>query len=461
MRAGDPPGTSTNGREQRRTAGDGVTVRGVTTSADEPRLSGGAYVRLILLGAVIGLPAALVAAGFLALVHELEDWVWHDLPDALGHSTPPWYLIVGLPVLGAALVVAARTFLPGDGGHSPLDGISAKPTPVSHAPGVALAALASLVFGAVIGPEAPLIALGSVVGLLITHVVTVDTKHHGVLAMAGSFSAISALFGGPIVAGILLIEAGVGMGALLIPVLLPGLVAAAVGYLLFVGLGDWGGLEETTLAVPGLPVYDGTSVRDLLLAIAIGIITAILCEVVRVFGRRTLATAPRIGMAPLLLAGGLAVGLLALVAEGLGADSQDVLFSGQYSLPALVAEDSAKILLVLVAAKALGYAICLGCGFRGGPVFPAIFLGVGLAMFAVIWLDVSPTLAVAVGTAAGMAAMTKLLIAPLLLAAILVGSGNSDAVPAAVFAASAAWVVTQALERLAIARAPKRVGFSS
>ena len=433
----------------------------MTTSADEPRLSGGAYLRLILLGAVIGLPAALVAAGFLALVHELEDWVWHDLPDALGHSTPPWYLIVGLPVLGAALVVAARTFLPGDGGHSPLDGISAKPTPVSHAPGVALAALASLVFGAVIGPEAPLIALGSVVGLLITHVVTVDTKHHGVLAMAGSFSAISALFGGPIVAGILLIEAGVGMGALLIPVLLPGLVAAAVGYLLFVGLGDWGGLEETTLAVPGLPVYDGTSVRDLLLAIAIGIITAILCEVVRVFGRRTLATAPRIGMAPLLLAGGLAVGLLALVAEGLGADSQDVLFSGQYSLPALVAEDSAKILLVLVAAKALGYAICLGCGFRGGPVFPAIFLGVGLAMFAVIWLDVSPTLAVAVGTAAGMAAMTKLLIAPLLLAAILVGSGNSDAVPAAVFAASAAWVVTQALERLAIARAPKRVGFSS
>ena len=57
--------------------------------------------------------------------------------------------------------------------------------------------------------------------------------------------------------------------------------------------------------------------------------------------------------------------------------------------------------------------------------------------------------------------MTKLLIAPLLLAAILVGSGNSDAVPAAVFAASAAWVVTQALERLAIARAAKRAGFSS
>lgn len=421
----------------------------MATSPEAPNLAGAAYLRLIALGAVIGAPAALVAAGFLALVHELEDWLWHDLPDALGHSSPPWYLVVGLPLAGAALVAAARAFLPGDGGHSPLDGIGAKPTPVSYAPGVALAALASLAFGAVIGPEAPLIALGSVVGLLVTRFVSVDPAHHGVLSMAGSFSAISALFGGPIVAGMLLIEAGVGMGALLIPVLLPGLVAAAIGYLLFIGLGDWGGLDQTALAIPGLPTYDGTSVRDLLLAVAFGILIAFLCEAVRILGRRTLASEPRMGMAPLLLAGGLVVGLLAVVADALGANSQDVLFSGQFSMTALVAEDSAKALLVLLVAKALGYAICLGCGFRGGPVFPAIFLGVGLAMFAVIAFDVSPTLAVAVGTAAGMAAMTKLLIAPLLFAALIVGSAGFDAISAAVLAASAAWVVTNALERLA------------
>jgi H+/Cl- antiporter ClcA len=419
----------------------------VTAAPERPQLSGAAYLRLILLGAVIGAPAALVAAGFLALVHELEDWLWHDLPDALGHSTPPWYLIVGLPVVGASLVVAARRSLPGDGGHSPLDGIGGKPTPISHGPGVALAALGSLAFGAVIGPEAPLIALGSVVGLLVTTVVTVDPRHHGVLAMAGSFSAISALFGGPVVAGMLLIEAGVGMGALLIPVLLPGLVAAAIGYLLFIGLGDWGGLEQTTLVIPDLPTYDGTSVRDLLLAVVLGILIAILCETVRMLGRRTLAFQPTVGMGPLLLAGGLAVGMLALVADSLGADSQDVLFSGQFSMSALVSEDSTKVLLVLVAAKALGYGICLGCGFRGGPVFPAIFLGVGVIMFTVIWFDVSPTLAVAVGTAAGMAAMTKLLVAPLLFAGLLVGSVGVDAVPAAVLAASAAWVVTAGLER--------------
>jgi H+/Cl- antiporter ClcA len=84
-----------------------------------------------------------------------------------------------------------------------------------------------------------------------------------------------------------------------------------------------------------------------------------------------------LGMASFLLAGGLAVGLIALLADGLGADSEDVLFSGQSSIPALVAEGSTAVVLVLLAAKALAYAVSLACGFRGGPIFPAAFLGIG------------------------------------------------------------------------------------
>jgi H+/Cl- antiporter ClcA len=67
----------------------------------------------------------------------------------------------------------------------------------------------------------------------------VDARDGRVLSTAGSFSAISALFGGPLVAAMLLLEAGVGLGAAIIPILIPGLVAAAIGYLIFVGLGDW------------------------------------------------------------------------------------------------------------------------------------------------------------------------------------------------------------------------------
>jgi H+/Cl- antiporter ClcA len=247
---------------------------------------------------------------------------------------------------------------------------------------------------------------------------------------------------------VLLVESGVGMGAAIIPILLPGFVAAAVGYLIFVGFGDWGGLDAPGLVVPDLPLYDGTHLLDLIVAIAVGLATASIVAVIdRLAGGLAGEGDPRLGMASFLLAGGLAVGLLALLADGLGADSQDVLFSGQASIPALIAESSTGVVLVLLVAKAIAYAISLASGYRGGPIFPAIFLGIGLATLPVVWFDVSPTLAIAVGTAAGTAAATRLLLTPMLFATLLVGVQGLDAVPAAVLAAVAAWLTATAIDR--------------
>ena len=72
-----------------------------------PQLAGRRYLALVLLGVVVGLPAAFVAALFLGLVHEAQQALWPD--------DPAWYLVVGLPVVGAAIVAGARAFLPGDG----------------------------------------------------------------------------------------------------------------------------------------------------------------------------------------------------------------------------------------------------------------------------------------------------------------------------------------------------------
>src|SRR5215211_6601222 len=131
-------------------------------------MSAGMYGRLVAVGALVGIPAALAAAVFLAFVHDLQHWLWEDLPNAIGVSSPPWYLVIGLPVVGACIVLAARRLLPGDGGHPPLKGIGGGPVPVSHGPGIVLAAIGTLSFGAVLGPEGPLIALGAVVGGVFT-----------------------------------------------------------------------------------------------------------------------------------------------------------------------------------------------------------------------------------------------------------------------------------------------------
>ena len=396
--------------------------------------------RLIGLGALIGIPAALLAGLFLAVVHWLEDWLWDP--------NPAWYAILALPVIGAAIVIAARTWLPGDGGHPPLEGIGGGAVPLRNAAGIALAAIGTLAFGAVLGPEAPLVALGSVVGVAMATLGRAGEQETQVLALAGSFSAISALFGGPIVGGLLMIESGLDRGAALLPALIPGFVAAALGYVLFIGLGDWGGLNAQAIAVPGLPTYTGTHVLDLLVGIGVGVASAITVVAVRAAAAENARLGPlRLGMPRLLLAGGLAVGVLAEIANLLGGNPNDVLFSGQAAIPDLIAQGSVGIVLLLLVTKGIGYAVSLSCGFRGGPVFPAIFLGIAFGTLCVDWFDVSPTLAVSVGAAAGMAAGTRLLLTPVVFAALLVGHAGADTVPAAVLASVAAWLTAAAADR--------------
>ncbi|MGW5241933.1 chloride channel protein [Monashia sp. NPDC004114] len=418
------------------------------------------YLRLVLIGLLIGIPAALVGAAFLSLVHVLEDLLWTDLPKAMGVSRPPWYLVVGLPVVGALLVLVARRLLPGDGGHEPLEGIGASPTPLAHVPGIALAAVATLAFGAVLGPEAPLIALGSATGIAVGRIARLGSRERQVVSTAGSYSAISALFGGPIVASFMLMEAGLGFGARLVPVLLPGFVAAAAGYIVFLGVNDWPGLGSASIAVGDLPTYATVSIGDIVIAVVAGIVAAVVVRAARRSGEVVLALRPR-GTTLVLVGGAVVTGLLALLAQGLGATSDDVLFSGQSAIPDLLAlgtDGSAALLVVLLVAKGLAFAVCLGCGFRGGPIFPAIFLGVAVAALAVAWFGMSPTAALAIGTAAGMTAMSSFLFTSVLFAALLTGTAGHDAIPLAVFAAASAWLTLQGLKRwLPDRRAPAPV----
>jgi H+/Cl- antiporter ClcA len=184
----------------------------------------------------------------------------------------------------------------------------------------------------------------------------------------------------------------------------------------------------------------------------VGIATAVVIGLVNrlarwlgIAGAERFGTSGR-GITVFLVVGGLAVGLLALGAEAFGVSSQDVLFSGQTAIPSVVAQTSVATLAVLLVAKALAYVVSLASGFRGGPIFPALFLGIGLAAFAVELLDVSPTLAIAVGAAAGMAAQTRLLVTSMLFAALLVGSAGADAITAVVLATVAAYVTSVALD---------------
>ena len=141
------------------------------------------------------------------------------------------------------------------------------------------------------------------------------------------------------------------------------------------------------------------------------------------------------------------VGALAVVFRATADRPVDlVLFSGQAELPAVIAEGSAGVLILLVVTKGLAYALSLGAGFRGGPVFPAIALGVAAAMAAA---DVLPGLhttpAVAAGIAAGTTAVLRVPFTAVLLVSLLMGPSAFDVAPIAVLAAAVGWLVATVL----------------
>jgi H+/Cl- antiporter ClcA len=96
--------------------------------------------------------------------------------------------------------------------------------------------------------------------------------------------------------------------------------------------------------------------------------------------------------------------------------------------------------------KGLAYALSLGGGFRGGPIFPA--LAIGLAM-CVLAADILPGLAltpaVAVGAAAATSAVLRIPFTAVLLASLLMGPSATEVAPIAVLAAATGWVVAVAL----------------
>jgi H+/Cl- antiporter ClcA len=422
------------------------------TPPEDPQalLRSRSYVQLLVLAALLGLPVSGAAYGFLALVDWLQDAVFTDLPKTLGFDSAPVWWPLPLLALSGLLTALAIRHLPGTGGHSPADGFKASgPLPPAQLPGVLFAALATLALGAVLGPEAPLIAMGSGLGVLAVKLAARDAppRAAAVMAATGSFAAISSLLGSPLIGAFLLLEASGLGGPMLGLVLLPGLLAAGLGTLIFLGLDSITGLGTFSLAISGLPTFDHLTGADFGYALAFGLIAPFLGR-----GITLLAVAVRARVEPhmVLLMPVLGLGIAGLAigfGEATDKAQSEVLFSGQDALGGLVSNASdwsVGALLLLVVCKSLAYALSLS-SFRGGPVFPAMFVGAaaGIAASHLPGLDVIP--ATAMGIGAMCTVMLSLPLTATLLATLLLGSDGLQVMPVVIVAVVVAYVVTARL----------------
>ena len=425
-----------------------------------------AYVLLLVMAAILGVPIAAAAYGFLALVSYLQKELFTHLPHGLGFSTAPAWWPLPMLLIGAVLAALAIQYLPGTGGASPAAGFAVHPPPKPiELPGVICAALASLAFGAVIGPEMPLIALGSGLAVLATKAARrrpVPQQGVAVLGAAGAFAAIATLLGSPITGAFLLMEASGLGGALMSLILVPGLLAAGVGALIFVGLDSVTGLGTFSLAITGLPPFTRPDVAEFGWAIVIGLAAALLGPAILWLCLAVQRYAEKRVMIVLPLAG-LAVAVLTIIyTEATGKPSSNMLFSGQDDISPLIqhaASYSVGALLLLLVCKSIAYGVSIS-SFRGGPIFPALFVGAAGGVLMSHLPGLPLVAAVAMGIGAMTVAVMKLPLTSVLLASLLLLSDAAKVMPLVIVAVVVSYVAVAHVTPRLTARA-KRSGQAS
>ena len=432
---------------------EGTSQAGAAATAD-PRalLRSKGYRRLLVFAALLGVLVSIACWGFLELIHWLQQWVYVDLPNTLGFDALPWWWPVPVLAIAGALIGFSIVRLPGNGGHEPSEGLkTGSPTSPIELPGVLTAAVASIGLGMVLGPEGPLIALGSGLTLLVVGLAKKDVPDQAklVLVAASGFAALATIFGSPVVGAVIIIEAA-GLGGPTLPlILLPGLIAAGIGSLVFVGAGSLTGLSTSAYAISplSLPAYPQPTFGNFAWTIALAVVAAVVTFLIVEAGRRTEAFVAKRRVVFSVLAA-LAVAVLAIAfAEITGQSSLAVLFSGQEGLNPVVSEAGTLtlgVLALLLVCKAAAWAISLGSA-RGGPTFPAIFLGVVGGLLAAHLPGFAETPAVGVLIGAAVVSVLRLPLSAVVIA-LLVTQGGAAVAPLVIVGVAVAYITIQLLD---------------
>jgi H+/Cl- antiporter ClcA len=229
-------------------------------------------------------------------------------------------------------------------------------------------------------------------------------------------------------------------------ILVPGLLAAGIGSLVSLGMGSFTGLSNSAYALSALPLpsFGHPHLGNFGWTIAVAIAIAAGAHVIMRGGRATYrAVSPK----PILLlpvVGLVIAGLAVAFSQITGKGTEEVLFSGQDQLPGLVSEAgtySVGALLLLVALKGVAYSLSLG-SFRGGPTFPALFIGAAAGIMASHLPGFPMTAAVAVGMAAGVVAVLRLPLTAVVTATVLTAKSGAGAEPLIIVGTVVAYVVT-------------------
>jgi H+/Cl- antiporter ClcA len=329
---------------------------------------------------IIGIASSLVLIVVMKVASVLQTMLWTAIPAKLGISfDSPMWIVVMLTLTGIAVGLVIR-FSPGHAGPDPaLEPLISAPVSPSALPGLIIALIIGLAGGVSLGPEHPIMAVNIALAVFLGSRILprVGVLDWTILASAGT---IGALFGTPVAAALIFSQTLSGNND--VPLwdrLFAPLMAAA------------GALTTSLFFHPhfslSLPHYGQMQIADIFSG-AIVVAIAIALGMVAVWCLPRLHRLMHKLKHPVLMlgVGGLILGILGAIGgpvtlfKGLD-EMQQLAFSQVFSV-------SDYLLFALVKLAAL--VVAAACGFRGGRIFPAVFIGVALGLMLHEHVDAVP-----------------------------------------------------------------------
>ncbi|MCV5765577.1 ion channel protein [Escherichia coli] len=326
---------------------------------------------LSLPAVAIGIASSLILIVVMKIASALQNLLWQRLPGTLGiaQDSPLW--IIGVLTLTGIAVGLVIRFSQGHAGPDPAcEPLIGAPVPPSALSGLIVALILGLAGGVSLGPEHPImtvnIALAVAIGARLLP--RVNRMEWTILASAGT---IGALFGTPVAAALIFSQTLNGSSE--VPLwdrLFAPLMAAAAGAL------TTGLFFHPHFSLP-IAHYGQMEMTDILSGAIVAAI-AIAAGMVAVWCLPRLHAMMNQMKNPVLVLGigGFILGILGVIGGPVS------LFKGLDEMQQMVANQafSTSDYFLLAVIKLAALVVAAASGFRGGRIFPAVFVGVALGL---------------------------------------------------------------------------------
>lgn len=326
---------------------------------------------LSLPAVAIGIASSLILIVVMKIASVLQNLLWQRLPGTLGiaQDSPLW--IIGVLTLTGIAVGLVIRFSQGHAGPDPAcEPLIGAPVPPSALPGLIVALILGLAGGVSLGPEHPImtvnIALAVAIGARLLP--RVNRMEWTILASAGT---IGALFGTPVAAALIFSQTLNGSSE--VPLwdrLFAPLMAAAAGAL------TTGLFFHPHFSLP-IAHYGKMEMTDILSGAIVAAI-AIAAGMVAVWCLPRLHAMMHQMKNPVFVLGigGFILGILGVMGGPVS------LFKGLDEMQQMVANQafSTSDYFLLAVIKLAALVVAAASGFRGGRIFPAVFVGVALGL---------------------------------------------------------------------------------